>query len=89
MKLPDLHVFLRYRLRKIWPGLPSTWVGLRRSVGDAAVDVARLTTGSVLAYMLTVWLLPPPVDLTGALTALLVIQASLRGSFQMLSLIHI
>lgn len=83
MKLPDLHVFLRYRLRKIWPGLPSTWVGLRRSVGDAAVDVARLTTGSVLAYMLTVWLLPPPVDLTGALTALLVIQASLRGSFQM------
>lgn len=83
MKLPDLHVFLRYRVRKIWPGMPSTWAGLRRSIADAAVDVARLTTGSVLAYILTVRLLPPPVDLTGALTAVLVIQASLRGTFQM------
>lgn len=74
--------FLRGKLRKIWPGLPSTRVAWQRSVEGAIRDVARLTLATVLGYLLTVKLLPPPVDLTGALTALLVTQASLRGSFR-------
>ena len=36
----------------------------------------------MLGYLLTIKLLPPPVDLTGALTAMLIVQASLRGSFR-------
>lgn len=74
--------YLRNKLRKIWPGLPSSPGELRLSVGDAVTDVARLSLATVLGYLLTVKLLPPPVDLTGALTALLVVQASLRGSFR-------
>src|SRR5690606_38576713 len=45
--------------------------------------VARLTAASVVAYLLTVWLLEEPIDLTGALTALLVVQASASASLQM------
>lgn len=74
--------FVRGKLRKIWPGLPSTRAAWRRSVTGTVKDVARLTLATVLGYLLTVKLLPPPVDLTGALTALLVTQASLRGSFR-------
>ena len=75
-------VLLRRKLRKIWPGLPSTRAAWRRSVTGVAKDAGRLTLATVLGYLLTVKLLPPPVDLTGALTALLVTQASLRGSFR-------
>lgn len=74
--------FLRGKLRKIWPGLPSTPAGFRHALGGAAIDVGRLTLATVLGYLLTIKLLPPPVDLTGALTALLVTQASLHGSFR-------
>lgn len=73
---------LRDKLRKIWPGLPSSRVELGRVVEDAVIDVTRLTLATVLGYLLTVKLLPPPVDLTGALTGLLIVQASLRGSFR-------
>ena len=70
------------RFRRV-PGrvLPS-WL-LPRPVRPLLVWVARLTAASVVAYLLTVWLLEGPVDLTGALTALLVVQASAAASFQM------
>lgn len=73
---------LRGKLRKIWPGLPSNIGQLRSELRNSVEDVARLTLATVLGYLLTVKVLPPPVDLTGALTALLVVQASLRGSFR-------
>lgn len=53
------------------------------SMGPVLVWVARLTTASVVAYLLTVWLVDGPVDLTGALTALLVVQASAVASLHM------
>ena len=74
--------FAREKLRKIWPGLPSDRAGFRRAIGEAMTDVGRLTLATVLGYLLTVKVLPGQVDLTGALTALLVTQASLRGSFR-------
>ncbi|WP_158600697.1 FUSC family protein [Tessaracoccus antarcticus] len=43
----------------------------------------RLTTAAVLAYLITVWLITGPVDLTCALTALLVTQTSARSSLRM------
>ncbi|WP_345711794.1 aromatic acid exporter family protein [Kineococcus glutinatus] len=42
-----------------------------------------MTAAGVLAYLLTLWLADGPVDLTGALTALLVIQASAHASLRM------
>lgn len=79
-KLKNHH--LRDWLRKIWPGLPSGVSDLRGALGAAVEDVGRLTVATVLGYLLTVKLLPAPVDLTGALTAMLIVQASLRGSFR-------
>ena len=74
--------FMREKLHKLWPGLPSDRAGLTRVLAEAVNEVCRLTLATVLGYLLTVKMLPPPVDLTGALTALLVTQASLRGSFR-------
>src|SRR5690625_7775428 len=52
-------------------------------VRPVRVWVTRLTTASVVAYLLTVWLIDGPIDLTGALTALLVTQASATASLKM------
>ncbi|MDO5734941.1 MAG: aromatic acid exporter family protein [Propionibacteriaceae bacterium] len=57
--------------------------GLQQPLKVVLTSTARLTTAAVLAYLLTVWLIDGPVDLTGALTALLVVQASARSSLQM------
>jgi hypothetical protein len=75
----------RVTLRRFRPGrglLAPSWL-LPRPVRPLLVWVARLTTASVVAYLLTVWLIEGPVDLTGALTALLVVQASAAASLQM------
>ncbi len=45
--------------------------------------VTRLTTASVIAYLLTVALTDGPLDLTGPLTALLVVQASAYSTVRM------
>ncbi|MGQ7296155.1 FUSC family protein [Quadrisphaera sp. KR29] len=49
----------------------------------AVTRTARLVLAGVLAYLLTTWLTDGPVDLTGALTALLVLQASAHASLRM------
>ncbi|MBD8062334.1 FUSC family protein [Actinomycetaceae bacterium Sa1BUA1] len=75
----------RVTLRRFRPGrglLAASWL-LPRPVRPLLVWVARLTTASVVAYLLTVGLIEGPVDLTGALTALLVVQASAAASLQM------
>ena len=60
---------------------------LVREVAQRALPVlattARLSTAGVLAYLLTLRFTDGPVDLTGALTALLVIQASAHASVRM------
>jgi hypothetical protein len=72
------------------PGRSARALRWRRRFGDASATVratllstGRLTLGGVLAYLLTVRLVPGPVDLTGALTALLVLQASAVSSLRM------
>ncbi|WP_324651117.1 FUSC family protein [Georgenia sp. H159] len=76
---------MRVRLRRFRPGrglvVPS-WL-LPLPVRPLLVWVARLTIASVVAYLLTVWLVDGPIDLTGALTALLVVQASASASLRM------
>ncbi|WP_193311444.1 FUSC family protein [Georgenia satyanarayanai] len=65
-----------------WGQVAPAWL-LPQPVLSLLAWVARLTTASVVAYLLTVWLVDGPIDLTGALTALLVVQASATASFQM------
>ncbi|NIZ89524.1 aromatic acid exporter family protein [Kineococcus rubinsiae] len=70
---------------------PAPWSArLRRRFGDASASAGatllstfRLALGGVLAYLLTVEFVPGPIDLTGALTALLVLQASAVSSVRM------
>jgi len=47
------------------------------------VSTARLTAAGVVAYLATLWLTAGAVDLTGALTALLVVQASAYSTVRM------
>lgn len=70
------------RLRPVLGRVAPAWL-LPRPVRPLLVWVARLTTASVVAYLLTVWLTKGPIDLTGALTALLVVQASASASLRM------
>ena len=60
--------------------MPSRWLEVAR---PTLVSTARLTTAGVIAYLLTVQLTDGAVDLTGALTALLVVQASAYSTVQM------
>lgn len=57
--------------------------GLQQPWRVLLTSVARLTIAAVLAYLITVWLIDGPVDLTCALTALLVTQTSARSSLKM------
>jgi hypothetical protein len=56
---------------------------LARRALPVLATTARLSTAGVLAYLLTLRFTDGPVDLTGALTALLVIQASAHASVRM------
>ena len=58
-------------------------LGLHQPWKVLLTSTARLTAAAVLAYLLTVWLIDGPVDLTCALTALLVTQTSARSSLKM------
>lgn len=73
---------MRERIARLWPGAPTSRAGLIQVSQEAVVDVGRLTVVTVLAYLLTLVVTDGPIDLTGALTAMLVTQASLRGSFR-------
>ncbi len=64
-------------------GYVSQRFGLQQPFKLLLTSTARLTTAAVLAYLITVWLIDGPVDLTCALTALLVTQTSARSSLRM------
>lgn len=56
---------------------------LRRRTTPVLLTVARLTSAAVLAYLLAVTITPGLTDLTGPLTALLVVQTSLYATLRM------
>ena len=73
----------RHKLSRMWPGLPADAAEFGRSVRDDAANLVRFTVATVLAFVVTRNLFSPgTVDLTGALAALLISRASLRGSFR-------
>jgi len=66
-----------------WPGRPMRWRDVPRRLRPTVVNVLRLTTAAVVSYLLTLALTSGAIDLTGPLTALLVMQASAFSTLKM------
>ena len=66
-----------------WPGHPTRWRDVPTRLHPTLVTTARLTAAAVLSYLLTIALTPGALDLTGSLTALLVMQASAYSTLRM------
>lgn len=70
-------------LNWLWPERPTRWQDVPDRLRPGLVVIARLTAAAVLAYLFTLALTDGAVDLTGALTALLVVQASAVSTLRM------
>ncbi|NUQ31794.1 MAG: FUSC family protein [Dermatophilaceae bacterium] len=66
-----------------WPGHPATWREVPRRLRPTLGTVLRLTAAAVAAYVLSQVITPGTPDLTGPLTALLVVQASAFSTIKM------
>jgi hypothetical protein len=66
-----------------WPGHPSRWRDVPGRLFPSLTTVFRLTAAAVVAYLVTLVLTEGAIDLTGALTALLVVQASAFSTLKM------
>ncbi len=66
-----------------WPGRPTRWRDVPHRLWPTVVNVIRLTTAAVLSYLLTLATTSGAIDLTGPLTALLVMQASAFSTLKM------
>lgn len=74
---------LRHLANLVWPGHPSRWRDVPRRLRPSAVNILRLTAAAVFSYLLTLAITSGAVDLTGPLTALLVMQASAYSTLKM------
>ena len=66
-----------------WPGHPTAWRDVPRRLRPTLAIVARLTLAAVVSYLITLATTNGAVDLTGPLTALLVVQASAYSTIKM------
>jgi hypothetical protein len=66
-----------------WPGRPTRWRDVPRRLWPTVINVFRLTTAAVISYLLTLATTSGAIDLTGPLTALLVMQASAYSTLKM------
>ena len=66
-----------------WPGRPDRWRDVPGRLRPTLVHVTRLTSAAVIAYLITLVVTDGAVDLTGPLTALLVMQASASSTLRM------
>lgn len=66
-----------------WSEQPPRWRAIPVRLAPALVTVTRLTTAAVVSYLLTSALTDGAEDLTGPLTALLVMQASAFSTLKM------
>ncbi|GAB2487511.1 aromatic acid exporter family protein [Luteococcus sediminum] len=60
----------------LWPTRPTSWRELPARLIPVFGNIAKLTAASVAAYAITREVVDGPIDLTAALTAMLVMQAS-------------
>ena len=66
-----------------WPGHPARWREVPGRLLPTLFMVTRLTTAAVVSYLISLVVTDGAVDLTGALTALLVMQASAFSTLKM------
>jgi hypothetical protein len=66
-----------------WPTRPEHWRDLPARLSPTLLTVTRLTSAAVISYLITLVVTEGAVDLTGALTALLVVQASAVSTVKM------
>ncbi len=66
-----------------WRGHPTAWRDVPRRLRPTLVTILRLTSAAVVAYLLSQVLTEGALDLTGPLTALLVVQASAYSTIKM------
>lgn len=69
-------------LERVWPAHPRRWRDLPGRLQPSVLWVLRLTTAAVLAYAASIPVVQGPPDLTGALTALLVVQGTNVGTLR-------
>jgi len=69
--------------RLAWPGHPATWREVPGRLRPTLFSVARLTAAGIVSYLFTLILTDGAIDLTGPLTALLVLQASAYSTLKM------
>jgi hypothetical protein len=69
--------------RLAWPGHPTTWREVPGRIQPTLVSIFRLTAAGVVSYLFTLILTEGAIDLTGPLTALLVMQASAFSTLKM------
>ncbi|MFK5689765.1 aromatic acid exporter family protein [Ornithinimicrobium sp. LYQ92] len=74
---------VRAVLTRVWAGRPTSVRASASRAWPVLVNLVRMTVGGVLAYLITLVVTDGPIDLTGSLTALLVMQASATGSMRM------
>ena len=66
-----------------WPGRPSRWRDVPGRLRPTLSNIFRLTAAAVVSYLITLVLTDGAIDLTGPLTALLVLQASTYSTLKM------
>ena len=66
-----------------WPGRPNRWRDVPGRLQPTLAGITRLTVGAVVTYLITLVTTEGAIDLTGALTALLVMQASAYATLRM------
>src|SRR5579885_3169503 len=66
-----------------WPSHPTAWADVPARLRPTLATVFRLSAAAVLAFVLSQLLTRGAVDLTGPLTALLVVQASAFSTITM------
>jgi hypothetical protein len=84
-KIETAHSYLRwqYLAGVVWPGHPAHWRDVPSRLRPTAVSTLRLTAAAVVSYLLTLAITGDAIDLTGPLTALLVMQASAYSTLKM------
>lgn len=84
-KIETAHSYLRwqYLAGLVWPGHPARWRDVPSRLRPTAVSTLRLTAAAVVSYLLTLAITGDAIDLTGPLTALLVMQASAYSTLKM------
>jgi len=75
-------ISLRRLLDLAWPGHPRRWADVPQRVAPSLFEIGRLTLATIIAYILSVQITGTKSDLTGALTALLVVQATSLSSLR-------